>query len=128
MFPVAGHTLPAGSDLIPAIGNPVSAPVLEYIVPGNPGVRVTAPIPVTRCPDITLARRRGPLIPRRRRCHFRFHAGSCRSHARGGHCARIQAQRDQQSPAYSPHFPDSYTFSPLTTQNGVSKTLTMLHV
>ena len=66
MLPVAAHMLPVRAGLIPSIGSSVSSAVLEDEAPGNPRIRMAAPFPVARSPDITVARCRSPLFACRR--------------------------------------------------------------
>jgi hypothetical protein len=86
MLPVAAHMLPVRACLIPSIGNPVSSPVLEDEAPGNPRIRMAAPFPVARSPDIAVARRRSPLFACRRGRHVGLAAGS-RGCRRSAYCA-----------------------------------------
>src|SRR5271170_8448452 len=121
MLPVAAHVLPVRIDLIPPVGNPVSTAVFEYVAPRNPGIGMTVPLPITRSPGVAVARRRNSLDPRRGWRDIRLD-GPGGSRSQNTDSAGAKAQRHQQSFANSPHFPDSFVCSPLTTPIGVSRT------
>ena len=107
LLPVAVDALPVRTHLLPSVGNPMTSVVLEYEASGNPRIRMTAPFPVTRSPDVAVARGRGPLVACRRGCHIGFGAHAGKGHGRSSHSADAQTQRNQQSSANSLHFSNS---------------------
>src|SRR5579863_2102650 len=66
-LPVSRLMVPMRTPLVPAIGNPVIAAPLAHPVSGDPDVRMIAPLPETRRPNVTDARRRYHLDANRRR-------------------------------------------------------------
>src|SRR5579863_7279805 len=66
-LPASRLMVPVRTALFPAIGNPVIAAPLAHPTSRDPDVRMIAPLPVTRRPDITDARRRYDLDANRRR-------------------------------------------------------------
>src|ERR1700688_160569 len=120
VLPMASHALPMRADLIPSVGDPVSAPVLVYIAAGNPRIRMAVPIPVAGRPDVAVARRGSPLLAYRGRGHVGVASGGYRAGTAGG-----EAQGDQHCSGNSIHARNSSTRAHLTTQVGVSRTVTM---
>src|SRR5580658_5914385 len=84
-LPVSRLMVPVRTPLVPAIGNPVIAAPLAHPVSGDPDVRMIAPLPETRRPNVTDARRRYHLDANRRRSDVDVDADGDTGRCNGGH-------------------------------------------
>src|SRR5258705_10019307 len=99
---MAALVVPMRAPLFPTIGNPVIAAAFADPTSGNPDVLMPAPLPKSRCPDVSDARRRHGLDANRRGGHIDIDHHSCRRHGGCGTPPRGQHQAPQQRLTRSP--------------------------
>src|ERR1700690_1618661 len=102
-FPMTLVMVPVRSALFPAVRHPVVASALADPAATHPNVLVSAPLPISRRPHKTYARRRHNLNANRRRCDVDINGYSRRCNRGDSYRTRGQAQPQKQGLTISVH-------------------------